>query len=584
MSFTYADRRRTGSAAEKKTEIPGRPSLEDLRSGAAKPTAEQMGHRVDLPEAMREKMETAFGADLSAVKLYESEAVAEAGAGAMTQGSDIAFAPGMLDFSSFGGQSLLGHEISHVVSQARGEVSGGGFLNDAALEARADREGAMAAAGQSVALPASSLSPVSAAGASGPMQAGNKVDKYGSRQAAAFDKSVLSEDPKEREKLRAEAEKNRVKKEKAMRRKGMSQEEIDADNRRVTGGMGQMARAHDRFFGQGGQDRAGWMQHLGKIMDSMSDEQLTGGDEAEFRDYLVKTYTDAHAADPSLAKQGAFMERDEEGGDLLGNLYSRMIGRDTIRSALSDQSPGDAVKTIRSRADESGVTALLRKQHDAVFPEGAERYDTNQMNTMRGFWANSILPAASDPEQRPGTISPAMRIDSDLSFTDNPTVRDYAHGNGVPGKGSALSGPEIGDYLLHLSEDPVQPQREPEPEPVQLPPRPWRRQPVRHHGPTLNTRSLTEQTHARPATPEERQRWKDEEMKALLRDGYSPELLPPEQQHLVAELAEEEKRRKAQEAQWEKEQQARMKAWAKQHDREEKEKKKQAKRAAKKKK
>ena len=150
--------------------------MDALRSGAAKPTAEQMGHRVDLPDAMREKMESAFGADLSSVRLYESQTVADAGANAVAQGSDIAFAPGMLDFSSYGGQALLGHEISHVVSQARGEVRGGGFLNDHSLEARADREGAMAAAGQTVAMPAAAMSSASAAPAAGPMQA-NKSTK-----------------------------------------------------------------------------------------------------------------------------------------------------------------------------------------------------------------------------------------------------------------------------------------------------------------------------------------------------------------------------------------------------------------------
>ena len=179
MTQTYANRGKKETARKPEAETPGeaQPSLEALRSGTAAPTAEQKGHRVDLPEAMREKMESAFGADLSAVKLYESEAVAEAGANAMAQGSEIAFAPGMLDFSSFGGQALLGHEISHVVSQARGEVTGGGFLNDHALEARADREGAMAAAGQQVSAPTASLSPVSAASAAGPMQADKSVEK-----------------------------------------------------------------------------------------------------------------------------------------------------------------------------------------------------------------------------------------------------------------------------------------------------------------------------------------------------------------------------------------------------------------------
>ena len=176
MSYTYANRRRADQSASQR-EPAQQSSMDALRSGAAQPTAEQMGHRVDLPDAMRSKMEDAFGADLSAVKLYESQSVADAGAKAMTQGANIAFAPGMLDFTSFGGQSLLGHEISHVVSQARGEVTGGGFLNDHALEARADREGAMAAAGQTVAMPTAAMSTVSAANAAGPMQAKDKKGK-----------------------------------------------------------------------------------------------------------------------------------------------------------------------------------------------------------------------------------------------------------------------------------------------------------------------------------------------------------------------------------------------------------------------
>ena len=175
MSYSYDTKKKPSlsreSAGEKNR---SGPSADALRSGAAKPTSEQMGRRVDLPDAMRSKMENAFGADLSSVKLYESQAVGDAGAEAVTQGSNIAFAPGMLDFSSFGGQALLGHELSHVVSQARGEVTGGGFLNDHALEARADREGAMAAAGQSVAMPTAAMSSASAAPSSGPMQARKK--------------------------------------------------------------------------------------------------------------------------------------------------------------------------------------------------------------------------------------------------------------------------------------------------------------------------------------------------------------------------------------------------------------------------
>ena len=171
MGSEYAIRKKAGSAAPITETARQGPSLDALRAGAAKPTREQMGHRVDLPDVMRAKMENAFGADLSAVKLYESETVADAGADAFAQGTNIAFAPGMLDFTSFGGQALLGHEISHVVSQQRGEVTGGGFLNDRALDARADREGALAAAGQQITAPTAAMSSVTAAPAAGPMQA-----------------------------------------------------------------------------------------------------------------------------------------------------------------------------------------------------------------------------------------------------------------------------------------------------------------------------------------------------------------------------------------------------------------------------
>jgi len=172
-AFTYLSRRRAEPHPNNPAPAPQDkgPSLQALQAGAA-PSREQLGSEVDLPGAIREKMENSFGADLSSVRLYESQTVADAGAQAITMGNRVAFAPGQLDFTSTAGQSLLGHELSHVVSQARGEVSGGGFLQDSALEARADREGAMAAAGENVyAGPAAPLSASSAAGAAGPMQA-----------------------------------------------------------------------------------------------------------------------------------------------------------------------------------------------------------------------------------------------------------------------------------------------------------------------------------------------------------------------------------------------------------------------------
>jgi hypothetical protein len=174
MGYTYAERKKAlGAKTDAPWERAASQRMNALQSGAAKPTSEEMGRQVDLPDAMRAKMESSFGADLSAVKLYESQRVADAGAEAITQGSSIAFAPGKLDLVSSGGQALLGHELSHVVSQQRGEVTGSGFLSDHALEARADREGALAAAGQQVyAGPVTgAMSTASAASAAGPMQA-----------------------------------------------------------------------------------------------------------------------------------------------------------------------------------------------------------------------------------------------------------------------------------------------------------------------------------------------------------------------------------------------------------------------------
>ena len=171
MSYTYTQRKKqeneiNGSKPHSRGEESVLPNSAQIS---------ELGHQVGMPEVMREKMEDSFGMDLSGVKLYENKAVGDAGAEAVAQGNKIAFAPGKLDFSSTGGQELLGHEISHVASQARGEVQRSGFVNDSALEARADKEGSMAARGQSVTAgyggASAPLSSASAASAAAPMQA-----------------------------------------------------------------------------------------------------------------------------------------------------------------------------------------------------------------------------------------------------------------------------------------------------------------------------------------------------------------------------------------------------------------------------
>ena len=151
MSYTYDQRKRLQGQQKPATEpaaAPG-PDFGALMTGAARPSAAQKGRPIDLDAAIKAKMEHAFG-DLSAVKLYESPTVGQAGAEAMALGDEIAFAPGMADFSTKTGQERLGHELSHVMSQRAGRVRGQGFLASSALEAQADREGAMAAAGEQV--------------------------------------------------------------------------------------------------------------------------------------------------------------------------------------------------------------------------------------------------------------------------------------------------------------------------------------------------------------------------------------------------------------------------------------------------
>ena len=468
MDSEYIYRRKQTEAPEKTGPAPVRPSMDALRSGAAKPTAEQKGHRVDLPEAMREKMETAFGADLSALKLYESEAVAEAGAGAMAQGSEIAFAPGMLDFSSFGGQALLGHEISHVVSQARGEVAGGGFLNDRALEARADREGALAAAGQQVSAPTASLSPVSADSASGPMQAGYKEDKYAKQAAAyrqgeitAYDEYITAEDPKARAAAEERYNKNRGSKAERLQKLGKTEEEIAADDARTTNPMNQLMRAHTRNIGSkfvdpksagAAQEKAkrygGYLGDLGKIMAHMSDDELRAN--PQFQKALVDSYAGAHKNGLGADAPGAFIPG--EGPDLMGTLYSRLMGADKTAEILA-QGPGDAAMTgLTKHMQDTGVHDLLARQYERTYLRDPNTFIPSDIDkatsTMRSFWDKAVAPAAARSPEAAGNAEEMGRT---LTGITDEQVQARSSHQYIPRTGKALSAEAGGDFLLNIT-------------------------------------------------------------------------------------------------------------------------------------
>lgn len=77
-----------------------------------------------LPPAVREQMETSFGADFSAVKIHNDSTSVRMNeslnAQAFTHGSDIYFNAGKYDANHTGGKHLLAHELTHVVQQSGG--------------------------------------------------------------------------------------------------------------------------------------------------------------------------------------------------------------------------------------------------------------------------------------------------------------------------------------------------------------------------------------------------------------------------------------------------------------------------------
>lgn len=106
-----------------------------------------------LPSDVRDKMEQSFNTDFTDVRVHRGSEAKAIGALAFTQGNNIYFQPEQYNPKSLAGQTLLGHELTHVVQQRAGLVkpqSRRGDLSinaDSTLEAEADRLGAKAAHG-----------------------------------------------------------------------------------------------------------------------------------------------------------------------------------------------------------------------------------------------------------------------------------------------------------------------------------------------------------------------------------------------------------------------------------------------------
>jgi len=127
------------------------------------------GRNLQLPEVLRERVQSQFGFDPTSIRFKESPEISGTGAKAMAQGDVISFAPGKFDPYTESGQSLIGHELSHIVQQAKGlssNIKGSNIHYNPASESASDAAGHVFATGgssqMSAALP---VTPVSAASA-----------------------------------------------------------------------------------------------------------------------------------------------------------------------------------------------------------------------------------------------------------------------------------------------------------------------------------------------------------------------------------------------------------------------------------
>ena len=116
---TYAKKiKKTGSKpvsrVERQSDVPETIGSIDLGSS---------GRSLQLPEVLRERVQSQFGFSPESIRVKESSQVADMGAKAMAQGNIISFAPGVFSPYTESGQKIIGHELHHITEQARGLTS-----------------------------------------------------------------------------------------------------------------------------------------------------------------------------------------------------------------------------------------------------------------------------------------------------------------------------------------------------------------------------------------------------------------------------------------------------------------------------
>ena len=111
----------------------------------------ELGSGQPLEGGIRQRMQSAFGADFSGVRVHSDFAAQEASdrldARAFTIGSDIAFGPGEYQPGTPVGDALIAHELAHVVQQQSSDVPGAPMTKSDAQSSALEEEADISAVG-----------------------------------------------------------------------------------------------------------------------------------------------------------------------------------------------------------------------------------------------------------------------------------------------------------------------------------------------------------------------------------------------------------------------------------------------------
>lgn len=100
------------------------------------------GRPLTLPDQVQSSIEQHFGHSIDNLRFRESSDVESIGTKAYARGDEIHFAPGQFHPDTALGRKMIGHEVAHILQQAKGGLGNGGELNvDRSMEDRADVQG-----------------------------------------------------------------------------------------------------------------------------------------------------------------------------------------------------------------------------------------------------------------------------------------------------------------------------------------------------------------------------------------------------------------------------------------------------------